>query len=184
MIGRVETQRGRVREGIATIERGLTAYRATGARLACSYFHAFLAEAHAHAGTLSDGLVAVDEGLALAETTIDRNYEPELCRLRGELLLGVQPTAPRQRRRGGRATTEPDAAWQEVERCLLRALESARAMRAKSLELRAATSLARAWHTRGRAAEGRALLGSVCDWFGGAAGSVDLTEAKALLATL
>jgi len=57
-------------------------------------------------------------------------------------------------------------------------------MQAKSPELRAATSLARAWQIRGRAAEGRALLGSVYDWFDADADNADLIEAKGLLAAL
>ena len=186
--GRAEAQRGRVREGIATIERGLAAYREIGARMACSYFLAFLAEARGSAGALTDGLAAVDEGLVLTETTLDRGYEPELRRLKGELLLVSQPSAPRRPGRGGRAgrpaAAVGNARWQEAERCLLRALESARAAQAKSLELRAATSLAHAWQRRGRAAEARALLAGVCDWFGAGPGNADLVEARRLLDTL
>jgi len=100
----------------------------------------------------------------------------------------LQPTGAHRPRRGERAAAhavlDTNAHWQEAERYLLRALASARAMRAKSPELRAATSLARAWQTRGRAAEGRALLGSVCAWFDAGADGTDLVEARALLATL
>jgi predicted ATPase len=60
----------------------------------------------------------------------------------------------------------------------------ARSSGAKSLELRAATSLARAWHARGRTAEARRLLGGICGWFGPRIGTADLTEARRLLGQL
>ena len=74
--------------------------------------------------------------------------------------------------------------WEEAEACLRRALELARESDAKSLELRATTSLARAWHGRGRAADARALLDEICHWFGPSAASPDLVEAQALLQDL
>ena len=125
------------------------------------------------------------------ETTLDRAYEPELWRLKGELLLEqskVQgPRVPERQRRPTRdqrpRTRDPERRG-EAEACFQRALELARASQAKSLELRAATSLARAWQARGRTAEARKLLGGVCKWFGTRAGTADLVEARALLGEL
>ena len=89
-------------------------------------------------------------------------------------------------RRGARAA--PDEArrivWKEAEACLRRALDLAREAEAKSLELRAATSLARMWQARGRSAEARALLDGICGGSAANATSPDLTEARALLARL
>jgi len=139
------------------------------------------------AGLSVDALTAVDAGLALAHSTLDRGYEAELWRLKGALLLGQRPpeadTRPNSRalKTGGRRPT-PDSA--EAERCLRRALTLARASRAKSLELRAAISLARAWEARGRAADARRLLAGICAWFCTRTGGPDLVEARALLGRL
>ena len=180
--GWVTVQNGQIEEGIDELERARAAHSKTGARLFASYILAFLAEAHLRAGTFEAGLDAVNEGLTVAESTLERSYWPELWRIKGELLLA---SAPRTTRRRGRSrAAAPDARWQEAEQCLLRAVQVARESEAKSLELRAATSLARAWHTRRRNAEARAVLTELCEWFGASAQSPDLTEARELLAQL
>jgi predicted ATPase len=60
----------------------------------------------------------------------------------------------------------------------------ARRQRAKSWELRAATSLSRLWHRQGRRDEARELLQGIYGWFSEGFDTVDLVEAKALLDTL
>ena len=145
-----------------------------------THIAAFLAEAYLRAGESTAGLAAVDDGLQVAETTLDRTYWPELWRIKGELLLaGATAEQPRAAQRH-RANLQSD----EAERCLMRALELARQMEAKSLELRAATSLARAWQASGRGAEAYALLDPVCSWFGADATGPDLLDARQLLREL
>jgi len=65
-----------------------------------------------------------------------------------------------------------------------RALAVARQQQAKSLELRAATSLARLWRDQGKGREARELLAPVYAWFTEGFETRDLKEAKALLDTL
>jgi predicted ATPase len=60
----------------------------------------------------------------------------------------------------------------------------ARCQQAKSLELRAAMSLARLWQRQGKRNEARQLLAEVYDWFTEAFDTADLQEAKALLEEL
>jgi DNA-binding winged helix-turn-helix (wHTH) protein/predicted ATPase len=175
-------QQGRASEGSAAIERALGAMQATGTRFFSAFAYAFLAEGYLRAGALTEGLAAVDAGLTVAQETLDRVYEPELWRLKGELLLEqskVQSPKSKARREKIRHTG-PDNV-RDAEACLQHALELARAAQAKSLELRAATSLARRWQACGRAAEARNVLGGVCKWFGARVKSVDLAEARALL---
>jgi len=180
--GWVRVQQGRVREGIAELADGLARYRATDACVFSTYLLAFLAEAHRIGGNAAAGLVAIDEALAIAEATTDRSYVPELWRLKGELLLASAPAARRKQRRPARElAVENEARWREAEGCFLRALETSRLSGAKSLELRAATSLARALHTRQQSGEAQAVLASICSWFGALPHSVDLAEARAVL---
>ena len=55
---------------------------------------------------------------------------------------------------------------------------------AKSLELRAATSLARLWADEGKRAEARDLLAPLYGWFTEGFDTADLKDAKALLDAL
>jgi predicted ATPase len=72
----------------------------------------------------------------------------------------------------------------EAEAWLRRALEVARRQQAKSLELRAATSLACLWRDQGKHAEARDLLAPVHGWFREGYETLDLKEAKTLLERL
>ena len=173
--GWVLVETGLVREGIETLQGARAAIRATRGGLICTHTLALQAEGHRRLGEIDAGLTAVDEALAAAEATLDRSYWPELWRIKGELLLAPgSATQP-----GGHASARDR--WHEAERCLLHALETAREFEAKSLELRAATSLARARQAKERTCEAHALLTGICQWFGADAESVDLAEARTLL---
>ncbi len=65
-----------------------------------------------------------------------------------------------------------------------RAMQVARQQSAKSLELRAATSLARLWQQQGQVAEAYVMLAEIYNWFTEGFDTVDLRTAKALLAEL
>jgi len=179
--GWARVHQGEVREGIREIQAARAAHAATGARVFSTPILAFLAEAHLRGGEHVPGLAAADEGLRVAETTLDRSYWPELWRLRGELLLAASAANQSRAPRGGRARAAAESGWEEAEACLRRALDLARGTEAKSLELRAATSLARMLRARGRSGDARALLEGICPWFGADTTSLDLIEARALL---
>ncbi len=91
-------------------------------------------------------------------------YTTELYRLKGELLLSQS------------SDNQPEA-----ETCFQKALDVARSQQAKSLELRAATSLARLWQSQGKRDEARELLGDVYAFFTEGFDTADLIDAKALL---
>jgi predicted ATPase len=79
---------------------------------------------------------------------------------------------------------QPGTSQAEAETWLQRALDAARPQQAKSLELRAATSLARLWQQQGKRVEARELLAPIYGWFTEGFDTADLQEAKALLAAL
>jgi TOMM system kinase/cyclase fusion protein len=165
-------ERGREAEGLAQMRQGLTAYRATGAELGLPHFLAWLAEACGSAGQAEEGLHVLAEALSIVESQGQRWWEAELYRLQGELLLqqvgaGLKP-----------APTE------EAETCFRQALDVARRQEAKSLELRAAMSLAWLWRQQGKRPNARELLAPIYGWFTEGFDTADLQEAKALLGEL
>ena len=72
----------------------------------------------------------------------------------------------------------------QTETCFRQAMNIACRQQAKSLELRAATSLSRLWQQQGKQAEARQLLAEVYGWFTEGFNTADLQEAKALLEEL
>jgi predicted ATPase len=74
------------------------------------------------------------------------------------------------------------AAAAEADLC--QALAIAREQESPSLEVRAATSLARLWVDQGRSREARDLLTPVYGWFTEGFATQDMKEAKALLEEL
>ena len=139
---------GRVEAGIADIEAGMAVYRATGSELGVSLWLGCLAEGHAAAGRVDDALAVLERAMAFVERTGERVYEAELWRMKGELT-------------GSKA-------------CLVEALTAARRQHARSLELRAAMSLARA----GESAE---PLWQVYGWFTEGYSMPDMASARRLL---
>jgi len=68
------------------MDEALEGYRAAGARLSLTYMLAQRAELHLAAGELEDARHRLDQATDLAETTAERYWQPELHRLRAELL--------------------------------------------------------------------------------------------------
>ena len=72
----------------------------------------------------------------------------------------------------------------EAEACFRNAIEVAQKQQAKSLELRAAMSLARLWQSQGKTTEAHELLAPVYHWFTEGFDTKDLQEAKVLIEEL
>ncbi len=71
--------------------------------------------------------------------------------------------------------------WEEAESCYRHALESARNLQARSLELRTSTSLAKLWIDHDKLDEARGLLTPIYHWFREGFDLPDLKDAKAVL---
>jgi predicted ATPase len=158
---------GHVEEGIAQLQQGLAAWRATGAEALRPYYLALLAEAVGRGGQVEEGLHLLAEALAVANDTGECRWDAELHRLQGELLLA-----------------RPTEHHAEAEIRFRQALEIARQQQAKSLELRAAMSLSRLWQQQGKQQEAHDLLAPIYGWFTEGFDTADLQEAKALLEEL
>jgi predicted ATPase len=161
--GGILTAQDEVADAVVHIREGLADRQKPGAnKLGRPYGLGLLSEALARSGDHDAALAAVTEALAAAAEIGERWWDAELHRLKGLRLLA----------RGG--VEDVQAAFDD-------ALRVAREQQAKSLELRAATSLARLWGEQGRRAEARELLAPVYDWFTEGFDTADLKEAKALL---
>src|SRR5262245_37747669 len=158
---------GQGEEGMDQVRQGLAARRATGVILADPYLCTVLADVAAPLGHTADGLQALTEAHTLVEQHEERVWEAEVHRLRGVLLLR-QPGTPQA----------------EAETWLQQALDVARRQEAKSLELRAAMSLAQLWQRQGKRTEACALLAPIYGWFTEGFDTADLQEAKVLLDAL
>jgi predicted ATPase len=152
---------GQLMEGTAQLRTGLAGWNGTGCHLFDTQWLGFIAEAHLQAGDFDDALAALDQAQTAA-TAGECHYQAELYRLRGTVL--AKNGAPAEA-----------ASW------LHRAIDTARSQQARSLELRAATSLARLWRDQGKRAEAHHLLAPVFGWFTEGFDTADLKEGKALL---
>ena len=112
------------------------------------------------------GLHVLADAMDIVDSTAERFYEAEIHRLQGELLLA----------QGGTRHLFVDA-----EGCLQKALDTARRQQARSLELRAATSLSRLWRQQGKQGDASRLLRETHGWFTEGFDTADLQEVQALL---
>ena len=123
--------------------------------------------AYAGLEQFEDAWRSIDEAMTTVEATGERWFEAEIHRTAGEIAL-----------------LSPERDTAKAQTYFERALEIARTQQARSWELRAATSLARFWRDQGKRAEAHALLAPVYGWFTEGLDTLDLKEARALLAEL
>ncbi len=158
-------QQGQGEAGLAALRQGRDANLATGVKLIQPYFFAMLAETAQDEPEM--GLAALAEARSIVDTTEEHWWESELYRLQGELWMRADSS-------GQKAGLAPEACFRE-------ALDIARRQEAKSLELRAATSLARLWQSQDKRQDAYDLLAPVYGWFTEGFDTADLKDARALL---
>jgi class 3 adenylate cyclase/predicted ATPase len=154
-------------DAIETLTTAVVAYRSTAATIYMPFVSLHLARAHAELGQFTDAWQHIDEAIAGAETSQEKWAEPEIHRTAGEIAL-----------------MHSEAEEAKAEAHFERALMVARGQRAKSWELRAATSLARLWRDQGKRTEAYELLASIYEWFTEGFDTPDLKEAEVLLGEL
>ncbi len=162
IVSRLMLEKGHDGELLAQLEHGLKAVRTFGSLWRRIFSLCLLAEAYGRVAQPERGLELLSR--AMAERSLEGLYEPELHRVKGELLL-----------------KQAGDAVEEIERCFRRAVEIARAHQERVLELRAGTSLSRLLARQGKREEARRLLGEIYGWFTEGFETADLKEAKKLL---
>ena len=153
---------GRLAEALTQLDRGIGRLMQTGHRIWVWYLRALCAEGLALTGDIDGAWTLIEESIIRIEAGEERSHYAEVLRLRGWILI----------LRG-----DPEQAAVT----LRKALTVARHQRAKSWELRTATTLARLLAGRGDRDEALAVLAPVYDWFTEGRDTKDLKEAAKLL---
>jgi predicted ATPase len=112
---------GTTAEAVNTITTALTVFRPTRSRMWEPLYSAHLSYAHAKLGQFEEASRSIDEAMGTIETTKEKWYEAEMCRIAGEIAL-----------------LSPQLGVASAETHFERALAIARQQQAKSWELRAA----------------------------------------------
>jgi DNA-binding winged helix-turn-helix (wHTH) protein/tetratricopeptide (TPR) repeat protein len=159
---------GDVNQGLPLLLKGLQQWKSMGAEMSMPLFLTHLAEIYLAGGKSAKALLAVEEGLAIAVRNNERQYDAELYRLKGELLLK-------------RSKNKPADYFVKAERCFKHAIGIARTQKARSLELRSAMQLARLWQATGKRTEAYQMLRKTYGWFTEGFDTPDLKTAKELL---
>lgn len=162
--GWITFQKGDRAAGLTDLRDNLDAWLQNGAVWTMSFL-TLAAEALIEAGAAAEAFDVMDKALAAIAARGARWYEAEVHRVRAEALIAADPSAV------DRAIDALGAA-----------LAVAKQQRAKSLELRAATSLARLHIDHDRSGEAKELLVPILKRFDPALETLDLRAAKKLLA--
>ena len=168
----------RIAQGKAITESSLRELRPVPEyQLISTWYRSALAEAIANQGNTIAASTFLDQAFELMERNDERFVEPEIHRIRGELILkqvsdgSARPTAVR--------TAQTDA-----ERTFRKAVAIASDSDARMLGLRATVSLSRLLKTVGRSREALDALSSCYRWFSEGFDTPDLKAARALLEEL
>jgi adenylate cyclase len=147
--------------GIPQMREGLEGWRSTGARVGVTYYAASVADMCLRAGRLEETAEMLAEATPVVDANDEHFYEPELCRIAGELC---------------RARGEAGAAIAHFER----GAAIARALQARAWELRLCLSRARVLAAEGETKRAAAELGEALSWFAEGHDTADLRAASDL----
>jgi class 3 adenylate cyclase/predicted ATPase len=158
---------GDARSGAIELRRSLADYLRQGNRLWVPTFQALLADLEAGAGEVERALARIDEGLATAQEGGQNYTDAFLYRLRGDLLLKLNPGGP-----------EPAAAAYKT------AVDVSEHQGMRTYRLLASLSLAKLHQSVGCPAEAHAVLAPALEGFSPTPEMPEIAEAQALLAAL
>jgi predicted ATPase len=158
---------GKGNRAISQMHRAMSNISDSGTKVGQTIRLILLAQVHAKMNQADEGLRSLTEAESIMAKADERLLEADLYRLKGDLLL-AQSTKNQN----------------DAESYFHQALEIAQRQRAKSLELRAATSLSRLWNSQGKKERARRILSEIYGWFTEGFDTADLKEAKVLLEKL
>ncbi len=160
---------GQIEEGLHKIRENLEAYQAMGGGILRTHVHCLLAEGLWKFDRPDEALATLSMAMETIKTSLEYHYEPELYRLKGEILRQVK----------GDSASEVEAALQKAVE-----LSRAKGKETKWLELRAVASLCRLWQAQGKKNEAFKKLEDIYNRFSEGFDAMDLREVKSLLKEL
>lgn len=146
---------------------GLEHWKALGSRLGSSYFLYLIAESLFNHGKISDAWTTLDQAKNFIYRTKEGWWEAEIYRMEGRLHEAGGPQN-----------------FEKAEACYRKALDKASQQNAKSLELRAANSLASLLAESSKRNEVYLILQEKIKWFNSELDTPDLKDAKSTLHNL
>lgn len=167
--------KGDIQEGLATILEGIQRYKKTNSAIIYPQVMVMLAEAYIKANRLMDALAALQEGMVQARERNEHNMEPELYRLKAEVLL--QQTSEH-------SMEQRQELIRQVERAYDDAIAIAQHQNALMLELRAVMGLCQLKKQQEKLQEAHSLLSDICSKFSEGWCSPELENAQLLLSEI
>ena len=158
---------GEASKAVQVMTSTIPIWRSTGSTVFIPLALLYLARAYRELGQTDEAWRCIGEAITAVEATKERWFEAGIYHAAGEIAL---------------VSHERDAA--KAEAYFERALAIARKQQARSLELRAATSMAQLWRDEGKRDEARGLLAPVYGWFTEGFDTLALRESKAVLDAL
>ena len=161
------THAGKVEEGIAQMQAGISGYAAIGAGVSLPHFYGLLAEVLLTAGRLDEAQAALDSAFASVRANKEGVSESALWRIQGALLEARHPADPAQ-----------------AIDCYRRAVDLPHAAAVLAPRLRAATALHKALARQGHDALRDSPLPRLVARDQATATTPDLQAARSLLASM
>ena len=158
---------GAIGSGLEDMRRGVEQLREQNVPNFDGLLKITLAEAEARAGDADRAVAILDEALATCDRMGHRAFEAELHRVRGKILLKLDPANPAP-----------------AEEALLTAVAVAKQQSTRSFELRAGLSLATLYQSTARLVEAHDVLAQVVEGFLPTLEMPEIAEVQALLAML
>lgn len=163
---------GEVQEGLAKMREGIQLFQKTDSAIIYPHIMVMLAEASMEADSLTDALAALEEGLIHARDRNEHHMEPELYRLKAEVVL---------RRAEENSIDKREEMIGQAERLYKNAIAIAQQQSAIMLELRAVVGLSQLKKQQGKLQEVHSLLSDICSKFSEGWHFPELQNAQSML---
>jgi class 3 adenylate cyclase/tetratricopeptide (TPR) repeat protein len=158
----LETETGDATAALEIVQQNLEWWKASGGVLLVPYYYEMLARTQKDLGRQDDAAHSINTAIEWSERFGEKWLIGELHHYKGELLTGC-------------------GSYENQVACFESALNIAREQASRTLELRAATSLARIWSEKGDRQKALDLLAPLYGWFSEGFDTIDLKQSKALL---
>jgi adenylate cyclase len=160
--GRILSWKGKHKESIKNIQKGIDLYYQTGIKTFQTEWQYFLAEVYCAAGQIENGLAVVNKTEQIQQKTGEGRYKSALQRIKGDFYI----------QKGDKSSGE---------NAYLKAINIAQDEKTKLFELEAVKCLAKLWINQGKLDQANQKLQEVYEWFKEGFDTPMLVEAREML---